>query len=280
VGSNPAVAHAMATVTSDAPALVVGAVLCLVAAAVVRGRTAWWWLVPAAAATTAVKATGLTVVGLVTIFLLLQLLRRERRGEDDEHDADNDVPASMARRTVWLSVAAVVVPAIAVLGFWTVLTGVTAFPSADDIPMRDLFHVDSIGSDELLGNLLNLMTPLQAGYQPPFMLNTLIGTLMGVVNLLVIAGVFALAWNGVRGAVRTQLAVATMVAMFVCGTALVVLIYVGSHTYIPIPSRYGLCLAPALAACLAVTASQRRVGGYALTGLGGAALLALLVQTL
>ena len=44
VASAPTVAHAMATITSDAPSLVVGAALCLVALAVVRGQAPWWWL--------------------------------------------------------------------------------------------------------------------------------------------------------------------------------------------------------------------------------------------
>ena len=78
IGSTPAVAHATATITSDAPGLLVGAALCLVAVAFVRGRVRWWWLVPAAAATTAMKATGLLVVGLVVVFLLLHLARSAR----------------------------------------------------------------------------------------------------------------------------------------------------------------------------------------------------------
>ena len=68
--------------------------------------------------------------------------------------------------------------------------------------------------------------------------------------------------------------------MLLSGVGLVVLIFVGSQSYTPIPPRYGLSLVPALAACLAVVVSQRRAGGYALTGLGSVALLALLVQTL
>ena len=77
---------------------------------------------------------------------------------------------------------------------------------------------------------------------------------------------------------RTRFAAASTVAMLLCSVGFVVLIFVGSHSYIVIPSRYGLCLVPALAACLAV-ASRRRAGGYALA-LGVVALLALLVQTL
>ena len=67
--------------------------------------------------------------------------------------------------------------------------------------------------------------------------------------------------------------------MLLGGVGFVVLIFVGSHSYIDIPSRYGLCLVPALAACLAVVASRRRAGGYVLDRPRLVALLALLVQT-
>ena len=295
VASSPAVAHAMATITSDAPSLLVGAALCLVSLSFVRGQVSWWWLAPAAAATTAVKATGLTVSGLVVIFLLLQLVgsRRAARSspdvdpEVDAHDAETDpgssrwldLPVPLPRRTIWLGIAAVVVPAVLVLGGWMVVNKLTELPAADDITMRQYFYVDSIGWDSLFGNLLNLLTPLRDGYQPPFMINVTIGSLMGFMNLVAFAGVATLAWTGRKGAVQTRLAIATTVSMVVGGMALVLLIFVGSHTYIYIPSRYGLSLVPALAASLAVVASRRRGGGYALTGLGVATMVALLAQT-
>ncbi len=300
VASAPTVAHAMATITSDAPSLVVGAALCLVALAVVRGQAPWWWLAPAAAATTAVKATGLTVVGLVAVFLLLYLARQSRDPittpdpADDRADErapeqvsgparpvdDLDHPAALPRRTVWLATAAVVLPAGAVLALWMLVNALTDLPAAADITMREYFHVDSIGYDELIGNALNLMSPLQNGYMPPFMTNLTLAVLMGMVNLAMVVGAFALAATGGLGTVRTRFAAASTVAMLLCSVGFVVLIFVGSHSYIVIPSRYGLCLVPALAACLAVVASRRRAGGYALTALGVVALLALLVQTL
>lgn len=301
VASTPSVAHAMATITSDAPSLLVGATLCLVALSVVRGQASWWWLAPAAAATTAVKATGLMVSGLVVVFLLLHLVwsRRAARSAtagdpeiDDAAEADAvtdpavrpsaelDQPVPLPARTLWLGIAAVVVSAGAVLGGWMVVNKLTELPAAADIPMRDYFYVDSIGWDQVVGNLLNLLTPIQSGYQPPFMINVTIGVLMGLMNILAFAGVAALAWTGARGAVPTRLAIATTFSMLVGGAALTLLIFFGSHTHISIPSRYGMSLLPALAACLAVIASRRTSGGYALTGLGVASLLALVVQTL
>jgi hypothetical protein len=282
VASAPGVAHAMATITSDAPSLIVGATLCLVALSVVRGRLAWWWLVPAAAATTAVKATGLTVVGLVTVFLLLHLFRSASpQGAIEQEDPeDQDPSAELTRRTVWLATAAAVLPAVAVLGFWTVFNRITDLPSASDDTMRQYLYADSIGWDNLVANLLAVTSPLQNGYLPPFMNNVTLTTLMALVNLVVIVGAGAVALTGRVGAVRVRMGIACAVAMLASGVGLVVLIFVGSHSYTTIPSRYGFTLVPALAGCVAVVVSRRRVGGYALTGLGVATLLALLAQTL
>ena len=292
VASTPGVAHAMATITSDAPSLLVGAGLCLVAVAFVRGRASWWWLAPAAAATTAVKATGLTVVGLVAVFLLLHLLRsvpdRISRAADEGVPAadvsvgpdDPDLPAPLPRRTIWLATAATVLPALAMLGLWSVFNALTDLPEAADVPMRQYLHADSIGWDQLSGNFLKLTSPLQEGYLPPFMHPVTLTFAMSLVNLAFVVGAAALALNGRRGSVQTRMAVASVVAMLLGAVGLVVLVFVGSHSYTPIPPRYGLSLVPALAACLAVVVSQRRAGGYVLTGLGSVALLALLTQTL
>ena len=292
IGSTPAVAHATATITSDAPGLLVGAALCLVAVYFVRGRIRWWWLVPAAAATTAVKATGLLVVGLVVVFLLLHLARPSRLPtvtDPTEHDDSDEVDggderlddaAPLSRGTLWLAIIAVAAPAVAVLGAWTVVNRLTDLPAVNDPLLRGFFHVDSIGWTALVSNLVQLMSPVQQGYLPPVLVNPTLGNLMALVNLLLVAGVAVLAWSGARRAVQTRLAAATLAAMLLGGMGFVLLIFVGSHTYITIPSRYGLSILPAVAAVLAVVASRRRLGGYALTGLGAATLVALLAQTL
>ena len=132
----------------------------------------------------------------------------------------------------------------------------------------------------MVSNLVQLASPVQQGYLPPILVNPTLGNLMALVNLLCVAGVAALAWSGARRAVPTRLAAATLAAMFLGGMGFVLLIFVGSHTYITIPARYGLSILPAVAAILAVVASRRPVGGYALTGLGAATLVALLAQTL
>jgi hypothetical protein len=291
LGSTPAVAHATATITSDAPAIVSGALLCLVALGVVEGRTKWWWLVVVAAAAGFVKATSLTVLGLVVLYLLMQLLttrgpqsgRRRDVAPDVEPDPDGPGPdpaGRLAPRTVWLSVAAVTAGGLVALASWTVLSSVLSFSSVDEIPMRHAFEVSTLTwRGNIEPNLFVLLSPVQLGYIPPSWDFVNVVTVMSVLNIAVIAATTAVALLGRRGAQSTRMAAASLFAMILSGPALVLLVYVGSHTYIPIPPRYGLSMLPPVFAVLAVAASRRRGGGAVLTGLGGLALIALLVQT-
>src|SRR4029453_5811233 len=80
VANAPVVIHSSPTITTDAPQLLVGSLLCLVAVEVAKGRVSWWWLLPAAVLTTSMKATTLTVGGAVAVFLLLALRRQRVRG--------------------------------------------------------------------------------------------------------------------------------------------------------------------------------------------------------
>lgn len=261
VAATPVVAHASATVTSDAPALLCGAVLCLVALEVTRGRVGWGWLFPAAAAALAIKATALTVVGLVVLFLLLH----GRKGG--------------ARSAVRGAAAAVLGALTSIVG-WAVVTSATALGTEDQIPMRTTFAADSIGWPEISENVIQLLSPVQNGYRPPDLTNDTMGLLAALFNLLLVVGVAACAWLGAPDQDSSTMATATFVAMLVSAPVLVVLIHLGSGSYVPIPHRYGLSLVAPAAACLAVVASRRPAGGPVLVGLGLASVGALLAETL
>jgi hypothetical protein len=146
--------------------------------------------------------------------------------------------------------------------------------------MHKVFYVSSIGCPNIANNLLILLTPLQNGYVPGFMQSPTVQALITTVQVVVLVGVAALAWYGASRAASTRMAIATLTSMVLSGPALVVLVFLASHTYTPIPSRYGLSLVGPAAACLAVMASRHRVGGLALTLLGAAGLAELLTATL
>jgi len=282
VATTPSVAHSMATVTSDAPLLLVGAGLCLLSLGVAQGRVSWWWLALAAGLAAGVKATVLPVLGLVLVFLLLHLHVQRQRGTHGPVDErpEDVAPGLTTRAQVLRPVAGVGVAAALVLAGWALLNSLTAWSVVDQIPMRDRFEVSSIGLTELVGNVLPLFSPVQAGYLPPFMVSsTYLPVIMAVFNLILVTGVVGAAWAGGPRTENGRMAAATMAAMLLSGPALVLVIFLGSHTYIPIPFRYGQGLVPAAAACAAWAASQRRAGGPFLVGLGLVSLAVLLAQT-
>ena len=53
LATTPVVLHSSATITSDAPSLLVGGLLCLTAMLVADRRVSVWWLAPAATLCTA-----------------------------------------------------------------------------------------------------------------------------------------------------------------------------------------------------------------------------------
>jgi hypothetical protein len=275
LAATPVVAHASATITSDAPALLVGGGLCLLALAVAEGRRAWLWMLPAGFVALAIKATMLTVVGLVVVFLVVTWF-----GSSARRRADGAGDGSDRGSRPLLAAASLVAGSVAALGGWTMVTALTAGSALDDIPMKQTFHVDSLTWSDLVGNVLPLFSPVQLGYTPPFLQDVTVGTLMAVLNILLLIGVVSTAWIESVSTVAGRMAIATVAAMLASGPALVVMVYVGAHTFTPIPTRYGLSLLPPAVASLAVLASRRRAGGLVLAGLGTATVGSFLLQTL
>ncbi len=264
LASAPVVVHSSATITTDAPLLLVGSLLCLVAVEVATGRISPWWLLPAAAVTTLMKATTLTVIGAVAVFLLLALRRQRVRGP-------------------WLTPVAGMVAAAAVpMLVWTLVTKSLETPAVDDIPQFHQFAADSIGWYQIGNSILAFSSPLslgQAAFVPGFLYSsTTVLLLASVVNLLLVVGVAATAWLGARGTLAVKLALGTLISALVSGPALSVLVLISLQISYVIPGRYGLSLVGPAAAVVAYAASTRRFGGLALVALGVAGLTAFLFQ--
>jgi hypothetical protein len=318
VASSGAVVEASATVTTDAPALVVGGWLCLVAVAVVQGRVSWWWLCPAAAFAMLVKTTSFPVVGLVVVFLLIYLIaaRREgtRRGPHRSVVSTEDGPALATHRrelrelesdgarleqgtagavltesreggavspqTLWKGLVAVALAGAIPILLWVLYVRTTSNASADEIPAFQMFYRDSIGWNELVAESLSMTKVLTGAYVPSFLNTGMVTQLATLVNGLLVVGVAATAWFGRWERTSTRLAAATLVSMLVSGVGFTVVFFLGAHIYGGIPGRYGLCLIPAATAALAVAASRRPWGGKVLAGCAAVSMGVLLSHTL
>jgi hypothetical protein len=276
LASTPVVIEASATITTDAPELLVGGVLTLLAIAVVEKRVSPWWLVPAGAVATAFKTTSLTVIGMVGLFLLIHALRSRR---ETERSAATDLapgpapaPAEAGRvRGSFAPLVLLLVAGAVPLLAWTAFSKATSFSSVDDILVGRMFKVDSIGWNQLAESFRYLFTPVNDSYMPPFMRTDSVELAAVVLNVLLIVGTAGLAWFGHRDELPSSLATSVFASMVLGGPALAVMLFFTEHVSYGIPGRYGLSLLPAATACVAVTASQRRLGGpvLVLLGIGG-----------
>jgi hypothetical protein len=290
VATSMVVVESSATITTDAPALLVGGLLCLVALAVVEGRCSPWWLVPAGVLATAIKPTNVCVVGAALVFLLLQGVPRRGDPSGGLEDADpvrRHVALSPTTRgwsrpallPVVILLLAAAIPAV----LWSVVTRQIETPAVEDIPMFDQFASNGIRWYQLADNLLSVFTPVKATgptYVPAFLYTSTIMLLTAAGNLVLVVGLAGVAWFRRWNHQSTKLAVATTLSMILSGPVLVVLIFVSLDSYYSIPPRYGLSLVAPAAASLAVAASRRSIGGIALMAFGVVSGAVLLSHTL
>jgi hypothetical protein len=289
VGTSLVVVEASATITTDAPALLVGGLLCLAGLGVVQQRCSPWWLLPTGLFATAIKPTNLTVVGAVLVFLGLQLLAPDRptsvandegnNGRGQHVTAKKPAGLGSALAPAAILACAAVVPTVA----WSVVSAQIQTPDVKNIPMFDMFRTPGLRWGQLADNMFALASPMAVTgttYLPDLTYTSTLLMLAATCNLLVLAGVGGLAWFGRWRQQSTRMAVATAVSMVISGPVLVVLIYLSLDSYYLIPTRYGLSLLPPAAASLAVAASGRRVGVMALVVLGLLNLTVLWTRTL
>lgn len=263
LAATPAVALSSATITTDAPMLVVGGVLALVLLAVVEGRRSYWWLAPAAGLTMAMKFTALPVVGFAVIFLLLRWRYARRAAADPDVDQEPDAEVPWFR-AIGVTLAGALTPAIP----WNLFTTATELPAVADIPMGQRFYVDSITFSHFINSWKTTVSPVVDPSSPPFLLVDPVKDAVLGLNLLLIIGVAALAWFWPVASRAGSWGVAALVTLLLTGPGFVALLFVTLDVTYWIPGRYGLVMLPAYAACLAVVASKRPSGAPILVGLG------------
>lgn len=267
----PLVLQGSATVTTDAPELLVGGALTLLSVAVVERRTSPWWLLPAGAAAMTFKGTSLAIVGVLGLFLLVEAVRTVRRRGTTGGVGPGVRPGVASGGGAGVAVLPALLllsGAAATLLAWTAVRTATALPTVDDIPANKGFEVDSIGWSELAPTFVTFMSPVQNTNSPAFTQTASLLIVAALVNLLLVVGAAGAAWFGDWGEVSTRLATCVVAGMALGGPAFTALIYLSEGLNFIIPGRYGLSLLSGAAACLAVVASRRRYGGPALVALG------------
>ena len=242
------------TITPDAWGLLVGAALLL--------AVTWWEerptnaraavLVLVAVVVALVKLTNLIGVAAVAFYLLL------------EHGQDDVQGPGRARRTV----TGLATGGVAVLAAGAWLAVVSSRPQMDPNDLPDMvtrFQAPTFPWIGLIDNSLVLVQPL-AGPTP-------VGTLSlsvlatSLVSLVLVSGTVAATVFAAAPRRSISLARGVLLAAILGALALVVMGYVFSGSYFPLPPRYGLALlapmAVVTAACLRTRASVGVVGAVA-----------------
>ena len=250
------------TITPDAWGLLVGAALLL--------AVTWWEerpsnaraavLVLVAVVVALVKLTNLIGVAAVAFYLLLD------RGHDDKQWPGR------TRRTV----TGLVTGGVAVLAAGAWLAVVSSRPQMDPNDLPDMvtrFHTPAFPWIGLIDNSLVLVQPL-AGPTPVGIL-TLSVLATSLVSLVLVSGTVAAAVFATSPERSVSLARGVLLAAVLGALALVVMGYLFSGSYFPLPPRYGLSLlapmAVVTAACLRTRTSVAVAGAVAAIALAASA---------
>lgn len=250
LAGTPGVLHSAATVTSDSPQLLVGALCVLMTLAAVRSEASAAWPGVAAALACLVKVTGLAVVGMSLIFVLAMMLPWGNRTADGSR-------VQLEHRRGLLIMAGLVAGALLPTLIWRGLIMATALPSPPE-PEMARFEVDSIGSEQILGTLYSTFSPVWNSYTPPVLASALLLAIVAAFNILLLASNLGAAWSTTTPRQVQLLGFSTVVGMLLAAPFFVLVIFLGAHAYFAIPSRYGLSLLPAAVAVFACVVSQRR----------------------
>lgn len=246
----PLVIYTAGTANNDAPAVFVGALAVLLTVKVREEELPAYVLAIAGFVVGGIKATNLVVLGLCLGLLVLRGMR----------SADTGRRSRLLVAGGWLCGSTV----ITLLG-WNAVVALTTVIPASEIPMTRRFVIQRLQVRHVVSQALAGVPPTATAYRPGFLGNieVSIWTRMLDVGIVAATAIAAVAEKG--GALVRRIGGLSLLAMLAVGPFFVVLNYVQYHTFVPIPSRYGMALlAPALAAFAA--AVRRRVTMFAVAG--------------
>lgn len=230
--TTPVVLHAHATVNPDATLLPLGTTVVLFLLRAERDRR---WLLPAAALIAlAVFMEPTTLLALLVAAGYGALRLAGTRGSE-RSSADFRRAAS-----VGLTAAAMCLGAALAMGATiVVLRNAGGADPGLAVPKNQLFHDQTIGLSQILGEMPSLVTPVQNAYRPPMFRNLAVTLSIQMVDWLVLGALIggALLSTAER---RLRLLSGAVLTVLLIGGPLFATINAQSDFYFSIPSRYGL----------------------------------------
>lgn len=240
-------------VSTDAPSLLVGATLMLLAYRIRRQEIAAWWLLIAAPIAMALKVTNLVAIGFVAIYLVgswgVAIIRSRREL--------NSIRLPIVTGLVIPPIMLLVSAAVPIL--WSRFLSLTAVPSVS---------ADQGISVPLTWQELGLQATNFVGQSLSY------GALAGVpfnfvwtpIGWLTVTGVFGAIFVLRKWGDRSEFATATAIAGIVMAPVLAIALWVTTHSYFQLSPRYGASLIPAFTLSLAFLVrnawARGVIGGY------------------
>jgi Dolichyl-phosphate-mannose-protein mannosyltransferase len=290
LASAPSIIETNSTVTPDAASTFVGGAVLYLACRWRSGdRWRWLALVGIGFVATAFKLQGAIVVMMIVIYLLLSA-----RGATPNDDKDSTTrnhpeptpdpsglirhgsgPARLVQSVSVRAVAILVVTTGAIAGAWTVLQRVTETIDPNKLRVNRQFVVSSISLQQIASSFGAFLAPLPGAFIPTATRNVWTDDTLSLLSWLLVAGLVGGAIFLAHSHATASLARAALITALFGGPIFVLLNFVSMSQYIPIPSRYGFPLLPAMVVCTADAIRTRWAGICALgAGLLSVALVA------
>ena len=268
----PGILFYAATVSIDMPVLLMGSAVAVAADRVVARKSRWWILPLVAATVITFKVTNVLAVVAGALVLLLSL----RQGRDEPSEGawwprlvDDEWRA--ARRQRLLGIASMFIAAVAVAVAWMVVIRLRAVdPGAT--PLDDRFFIKSLGFTQFWSEISS-------------------GVWMGWVTSIYVPESWVAAWYSLAGVMLTSVSIlpifasgrdrrpavtfgtAALTCLLLSGPLFVVVNFVLSHAWVPIPPRYAASVIPfglvGMAHLTRTASKDRLVQGAAAVGLVG-----------
>lgn len=282
LASAPSIIQTNSTVTPDAASTFIGGAVLYLACRWERGgKWRWTALVGIGFVGTAFKIQDTIIVMMIAVYFLLRIKEDATTGIAGAPEApgapalsesvSGPVPAGGVRHATRASVGVlwnartkavgtVVITTGAIAAAWTILQRVTETINPNNLLVNKQFVVSSISLQEVASTLGVFLAPVPGAYVPASTQNVWTADAVSVLSWLLIAGVVGGALFVARTRAIAALARATLVAALFGGPIFVVLNFLTMSQYIPMPTRYGFTLLPAMVVCTADAVRARWVG--------------------
>lgn len=248
-------------ISTDAPALVSGAVVALLAAKFARTGKYGWWLVAAAVIATLLKIAFLFIVGLVAIALVLHAVMKLQKG----HPFRGGVEPSPARMIV-MPVVAVGVSLVAEIA-WLAFRSVNSLGVSPDQGLASTLSAAGLLSASAV--FLVLRDGINGN-------SAFVEFAMAPYSLLTAVGVLGWFFSNRGSGLKRSWSIAAVIAAIVFAPLMLVGMQLALGAVAPISPRYALVLAPVFLVAIAAMVRNRASMWIILAYGGGLSALAVL----